>query len=102
MKRRILDLTAAAILFELLFVLGTIVACQRLDSEKGETPHFGSSLAELQSKPKKKRKEERTSLNDKTLARPSQTMMTMSYGLIPRLLLMRSPFRTRTANRFLT
>jgi len=70
MKRRILDLTAAAILFELLFVLGTIVACQRLDSEKGETPHFGSSLAELQSKPKKKRKEERTFLNDKTLARP--------------------------------
>ena len=56
MKRRILDLTAAAIVFELLLEFGTAVLCQAPDADKGEMRQFGSSLTELGSKPKKKRK----------------------------------------------
>jgi len=56
MRRRILDLTAAVIVFELLLELGTVVYCQSPDGEKGETRQFGSSLTDLKTKSEKKRK----------------------------------------------
>lgn len=73
MRRRILDLTAAAIVFELFLELGTIVYCQSPDGDKGETRQFGSSLAELESKSKKKRKEPRSFSKDRTPAAPIDT-----------------------------